>query len=583
MRPLSDTCHKALLPVGGTRIIDRIMDALASVGVGTVTVVTGYRADDIEKAIRSAHPGLEVQFVHNPAYLETNNIVSLSLAFDSLAFDRDVLLLECDLVFDPSMLRLLIDHPGPGRNVALVDRYRVGMDGTVVDVRDGYVTDVYPTAAQRADFSYASKYKTLNIYRFDRDFCRGTLAPLVHTYANVIDSSCYYEIVLGMLTNIPSCGIAAVCVDPGRWVEVDDPNDLAVANYRFGPEPRASTLDSLHGGRWNFDVLDFTYPKNAYFPTGAVFAAMRHALPDLVTNYGSAQAVLNEKLGYFVGCDPARLQVLNGAAQAFPILRRAFAANDTSVALQRPTFGEYERAFPYADGLVDRPGIDLSELERAARTHDVCVVVNPNNPTGTTLPAKTLYELARRMPATRFLIDESFAAFSEEGSIVTMLEDDPLDNVIVLTSLSKCLGVPGLRLGYLYSPDQAFIDAVGDELPVWNLNAPAEHLLELVLKFIPEYTESLDRTRRDREALRRSLSDLPAVRQVHPSGGNFLLVDLEGEPGASFEVRTQLLAHHGIDVKDVTERFSDLVPRLRIAVRAQDDNDRLLAALASLR
>jgi histidinol-phosphate/aromatic aminotransferase/cobyric acid decarboxylase-like protein len=73
------------------------------------------------------------------------------------------------------------------------------------------------------------------------------------------------------------------------------------------------------------------------------------------------------------------------------------------------------------------------------------------------------------------------------------------------------------------------------------------------------------------------------VRQVHPSGGNFLLVDLEGPPSAASDVHTRLLTLHGIDVKDVTERFGDLVPRLRIAVRAQDDNDRLLAALASLR
>ena len=51
-----------------------------------------------------------------------------------------------------------------------------------------------------------------------------------------------------------------------------------------------------------------------------MIAAMRHALPELLASYGSTQVVLNEKMAWFVGCAPSHLQVLHGAAQAFPLL-----------------------------------------------------------------------------------------------------------------------------------------------------------------------------------------------------------------------------------------------------------------------
>ncbi len=575
MRPLSDTCHKALLPVGGTTILGRIMDALSQVGIRRVTVVTGYRSHDVERFLRSGYPDIDLRLVHSPRFAETNNVVSLSLALEEMAFDADVVLIECDLLFDPTLLVRLIDNPG--RNVALVDHYRTGMDGTVVAVRDGLVAEVYPTEVQGSGFSYNDKFKTLNIYRFDREFTRTTLRPLLRTYANVIDSSCFYELVLGMLTNIPAHRISAEVVAGERWVEVDDPNDLAVACFRFEPERRGAVLDRTLGGHWNFDVLDFSFMRNAYFPTGAMLAAMRHALPELVADYGSAQPVLNEKLGYFLHCDPGRLQVLHGASQAFPILPRILGR--PIVALPAPTFGEYLRAFPDAVQYADAPGVDWTGLDALSGDGRLLVIVNPNTPTGTTLSSKDIHTLAQSRPATLVWVDESFLAFSGEPSLVDLLEQEPLDNVVVLTSLSKCLGTPGLRLGYVYCCNERLIEAVGEQLPVWNLSAPAEYLLELLIKFTPAYVASLERTTRDRDAFRRRL-ELPLVREVHPSGGNFLLARLRGaDPGLAARLRSWLLATERIEVKDVTQRFPDRAPSLRLAVRNPADNAQLVAAL----
>jgi choline kinase len=99
MQPLSDRCHKALLPIAGDTILGRLVDSLDAIGVHDVTVVTGYRADDVIAFLRARKPPLRCTFVHNARWSETNNIVSLSMALDAVPRDEDILLIECDLIF----------------------------------------------------------------------------------------------------------------------------------------------------------------------------------------------------------------------------------------------------------------------------------------------------------------------------------------------------------------------------------------------------------------------------------------------------------------------------------------------------
>ena len=124
MEPLSRTCHKALLEIGGSTILGRTLDSLLKAGVAPITVVTGYRSDDITRFISTWYPSIPVRYVHNERYEVTNNIVSLALALESLTYEEDVILIECDLLFEPHLITDLIRHPN--RNVALVDRYRTG-------------------------------------------------------------------------------------------------------------------------------------------------------------------------------------------------------------------------------------------------------------------------------------------------------------------------------------------------------------------------------------------------------------------------------------------------------------------------
>lgn len=578
MSPLSDTRHKAMLRVGGTTILERLIAGLQMAGVDVVTVVTGYRSAEVREYLRQQCPGPTYQFVKNERYAQTNNVVSLLLALESVEHDDDVLLAECDLLVAPGVLqRLAGDARG---NIALLDRYRTGMDGTVVTVRDGLVTRVLPPEAQTAEFEYRGTFKTLNIYRFSSAFCADVLTPGLRRHVEEGNQNCYYETVLAQLGDLSQHHIAAEILDGEAWAEVDDPNDLASASFVFEPEGRGAVLDRTRGGQWSFAITDFAFMKNAYFPPEAMLAAMRHSLGTLVGSYGSTQTVLNEKLGWFLGCAPARVVALNGAAQAFPILRRLWAGQ--RVALPSPTFGEFSAAFPDAALYRDEPGINLKDIDALAGEVGVVVVVNPNNPTGTTLDSGELHRLAARHPATRFLLDESFIDFSDTGSVRAQLEVEPLTNVAVLSSLSKALGVPGLRIGYLYSHDAELLAAVSGEIPIWNMGSIAEYCIELLLKFRPELEASLAQTKRDREAFRAELATVPIVAGVTPSGGNFLLVALHGSRDTASQVRNALLSDEAIEVKDVTWKFDDGQPRLRLAVRRPEENHRMAQALTAL-
>ena len=244
------------------------------------------------------------------------------------------------------------------------------------------ITHVYPSHLQGEKFDFSDKYKTLNIYKFDKEFARSTFRDLLSFYSRSIDSNCYYEHLLGVLIYMRAATVYAEHVQH-PWAEVDDPNDLMSAEYVFNPASRRSTLERSWGGYWSMPHLDFSFIRNTYFPTPAVTAELRENLSVLMANYGSSQEILNRKLSYFEGCDETKIFLLNGASQAFPILQSLF--EGARVLLPSPTFGEYRRIFPDAATYADSGSIDEVELEEAVFRSDVVVVVNPNNPTGTVL------------------------------------------------------------------------------------------------------------------------------------------------------------------------------------------------------
>jgi histidinol-phosphate/aromatic aminotransferase/cobyric acid decarboxylase-like protein len=304
---------------------------------------------------------------------------------------------------------------------------------------------------------------------------------------------------------------------------------------------------------------------------------MRNSLPHLLYNYGSRQAILDTKMAWFLLCEPAHVHALGGASQVYPMLRERLA--EETVLIPKPTFGEYTRIFPEALTYGDSVGIDTTEIEAKAGPCSVVVFVNPNNPTGTALESTWIADFAGRHRHALVIVDESFIEFSAVGSVMPLCDRAGLDNVVVIKSLSKSMGMPGLRLGYVYSRDREFMNFVGNSIPIWNMNSLAEFTLEIVLKHRNILAQSFGETIRDREAFAAALANLPAVERVFPSQANFLLVRMR--PGVSGgALCEELLRRQAILIKDISSKFADGRTYLRFAVRLPQENMRLVAALA---
>jgi histidinol-phosphate/aromatic aminotransferase/cobyric acid decarboxylase-like protein/choline kinase len=575
MRPLTDRVHKTLLTVSGQTIIGRIVDGLVDNGIRDLVVVTGYRADELSRYLSTTYPSLSIQYVHNERYRETNNIYSMALAFEHTVIDDDIVLIESDLIYQPTVIARLLSSRE--KNVALVDRYARGMDGTVVTVDDGVITNVIPPHLQDDTFDFSDKYKTLNIYKFSMEFCNSTFKKLLTYYAKVINDNCYYELILGILIYMQQETVHAEILSGEKWAEVDDPNDLRVAEFMFNEKARPAILNDGFGGYWNYDILDFAFIRNMYFPTPSVLSELRNSLPDLLHNYGSRQTVLDAKMAWFLLCEPAHVHALGGASQIYPTLRERLAGQRALI--PQPTFGEYPRIFPDARTYGDSVGIDPAEIEAKAAGCDVVVLVNPNNPTGTGLDSDWIAEFAGRHAQTLVIVDESFIEFSTAGSVMLRCDRDGLENILVIKSLSKSMGMPGLRLGYVYSRNRELMKFVGDRIPIWNMNSLAEFTLEIVLKHRNILAQSFCDTVRDRDMFAAALERLPAVERVYPSQANFLLVRMKSgvSGGALCE---ELLRSHAILIKDISSKFSDGGTYLRFAVRLPEENMKLVAALA---
>ncbi len=256
---------KCMLPVNGIRLIDRMLGQLERLPLRRIVIVVGYARENLCRHIRKHHPDKNIVFVENPIYDHTNNIYSLWLARDLMAQD-DTLLLESDLIFEDAVLDAALHSEC--RNVALVAKYDTWMDGTMVKIDDdNNIVNFIPKKAFNYDDT-DSYYKTVNIYKFMREFITDRYLPFLEAYIKVLGENEYYEQVLRVITLIDSCDLKALPVTGMHWYEIDDVQDLRIAETIFAPPAlRLEKMQKSFGGYWRYSgVLDFCYLVNPYFP-----------------------------------------------------------------------------------------------------------------------------------------------------------------------------------------------------------------------------------------------------------------------------------------------------------------------------
>lgn len=225
---------KCMLPINGERLIDRVLWQLCELGcVERVTIVVGYKAEHVIGHVANRYPELDIHYIYNDIYDHTNNIYSLWLAREALVAD-DTLLIESDLIFEPALLRRLVEHSEP--NLALVDRYQSYMDGTMVQIDNkNHIVSFIPKRAFREE-DKESYYKTINIYKFSAQFLREKYVPFLNAYVKAFGSNSYYEQILRIITVVDHYSLQALQAAPAKWYEIDDEDDMHAAEALFANE-----------------------------------------------------------------------------------------------------------------------------------------------------------------------------------------------------------------------------------------------------------------------------------------------------------------------------------------------------------
>lgn len=581
---------KCMLEVNGVRLIDRTLNQLSKFKLNRIVIVIGYAGENLKNHIEKNYASYPIEFVENKIFDKTNNIYSLWLARGYMAED-DTLLLESDLIYEDVILETAVFNQAP--NAALVSKYETWMDGTMVRINeDGNIVNFIPKTA----FKYSetdSYYKTVNIYKFSRAFIVNHYLPFLDVYIKVFGENEYYEQVLRVITLIDKCDIKALPVD-GHWYEIDDVQDLRIAETIFAaPKERLKRLQQSYGGYWRYPKLkDFCYLVNPYFPRKRMIDEMKANFETLLREYPSGMEVNSLLAGKYFALKQKYVAVGNGAAE---LIKSLMERHCGKLGIIYPTFEEYPnrhnenelvKFYPNNDDLsysVD----DLIDFFGRTGISSL-LIVNPDNPTGNFIPKKDILRLAdwALQRSIKLIVDESFVDFSTEGSDNTLLKNEILEahpNMLVIKSISKSYGVPGLRLGILASADEELISSVKKDVAIWNINSFGEFYMQIYGKYEKDYLMACEKFREERTLFHKELTEIPYLRVI-PSQANYFLCEVLS-PLSSHGLTLRLLTDYDILIKDCTSKRGFGINGkqfVRIAIRDRHDNQELIKALTKI-
>ena len=468
LKELTQNNTKCMVKVNGVSLIDRMLHQIERKHLSRIVIVVGYEGQKLIDYIDTLGIQTPIVYINNPIYDKTNNIYSLALAKDWLVKD-DTLLFESDLIFEDSVLDALISDPRD--TLALVDKYESWMDGTCVKLSDDDSIEAFVPGKKFKFDEIKDYYKTVNLYKFSKHFSETHYVPFLDAYQAALGENEYYEQVLRVITMLDEPVIKAKRLEGQRWYEIDDIQDLDIAESIFTPDEdeRVRLLQGRFGGYWRYPkLLDFCYLVNPYFPPQKMKDELRANFDTLLTEYPSGMRVNSLLAAKNFGIHQENILVGNGAAE---LIKSLMAHLDGKVGFIRPTFEEYPNRYSRdnaVDYIPDNKDYSYTaeDLMNYFSDKDIqnLIVINPDNPSGNYIPKDGLLKLIEwsKERGIKLLIDESFVDFADELDN-TLIDQNILSNnkhLYVMKSISKSYGVPGLRLGVLASGDEEIISDI---------------------------------------------------------------------------------------------------------------------------
>ncbi|MBS9428348.1 aminotransferase [Photorhabdus luminescens] len=576
---------KCMVKVHNLTLIERSLNILSQYNISRIILVIGYEKENLKSFLGNNYRGIEIIYIDNNIYDKTNNIYSIFLAKNKLIED-DTILLESDLIYEDKIIGNLLSNKFP--NLAVVDKYQPWMDGTVVEINDEF--DIVNFISKK-DFNFNKTdkyYKTVNIYKFSKEFLTNTYVPFLEAYSKALGKNEYYEQVLRVITLLDTQELKALPLNNEKWYEIDDIQDLDNAEVIFSPkDEKLNLLNKRYGGYWRYnDIIDFCYLVNPYFPNNTFIGEMKNSFNTLIREYPSGANVQSLLAAKLFKCNPDQIAVGNGAAELIDKLADEL---DIKLGLFIPTFEEYSTRFNNVVlEKISNKNFQYTKQDiiKLAQKSEGIILINPDNPSGNYISHSDVLELIKWFKKEQkiFIVDESFVDFAEDGLQSSLLSEELLNSyegLIVIKSISKSYGVPGIRLGIIASSNIDLINRIKKDIPVWNINSLGEFFLQIIGKYEKTYQQACYNIIKERNILFEQLSQIPFLRPIKSQANYILCEVLENK---SSEIILTLCNEHNILAKDCSgKKGFNNGNYIRLAVRNSYDNQYLIDCLKEIK
>jgi len=361
-----------------------------------------------------------------------------------------------------------------------------------------------------------------------------------------------------------------------------------VRRHLFYETSHSPSLTELVGYEKAKEIIDFCFIASPYYPTTAMMEDLQRNLPNLIKSYPSNSPHLSQKnLAAVLNVSPKNLIIGNGATELIVLINTHLIDR---IAVPVPTFGEYiEKLRDQRDAelffLNPEERYELHLGKYLAWVHQrnlrALLVINPGNPTGQLIPLEEMiYFLEQASDMELVIVDESFIDFAGETVPSLLPVAERFSNLLIVRSVSKHCGVPGLRIGYCYSGNLYLLNRLRRFIPTWNLNSVAQYFLSLLPATDAEYQVARKRLIGDVRSLYDSLQSIAGI-DAYPTGANFVLCKVTSGLTA-FELQARLLTEHKMYVRDCSNKTGMDRFHIRVASQGRDKDSRLVEALRAL-
>lgn len=332
------------------------------------------------------------------------------------------------------------------------------------------------------------------------------------------------------------------------------------------------------------DIIKLGSNENPWGASPKAKQAIIDSIDEINRYPESNHEYLKEKIAEYAGVNPNQVILGgDGADEIFDVLAKALIDPGDEFIVHPPTYTYYEYVFKqhnakavYARWDVSENKLDVnSVLENITDKTKAIFLCTPNNPTGGLISREDILRVIEATDAL-VVIDEAYWEFAEVNNVDLL---DEYDNVFIIRTFSKVMGLAGLRIGYgLSNPE--LLEKMSRIKPVFSLTVTSQKAVLATLSDVEYIEESTRKSIEEREYLYDSVSEIDNI-HIYKSKSNYLLMDIRKTGFTAAELSTELMKK-GVIVRDCTS-FQEMDEYyIRISVETHPKNERFIEILKSI-